>query len=164
MGQKTYIGIDPGKTGAMAIIGEDVSPVLTDFAEREKVLKFFRLDSRDCLDWFSATAVVEKANAHPGQGVVSTFSFGTNYGIWLGQLELASVPYDIITPAAWKKEIFDGMKRSGDLKADSLDRARRLFPECGGKLRFKKDHNRAEALLLAEYCRRMHTGTLRKGK
>lgn len=41
-------------------------------------------------------------------------------------------------------------------KSVSLDKARLLFPTA--ELDRKKDHNRAEALLLAEYSRRLFAG------
>ena len=39
-------------------------------------------------------------------------------------------------------------------KTRSLEMARKMFPTLHDKLKRKKDHNRAEALLIAEYCRR----------
>lgn len=145
---KIYIGIDPGQTGAMAIIGDGLEEIY-DFDDGDSMTNL-RLVSAD-----QVKAVIEKVAAMPKQGVSSTFKFGTNFGIWIGRLEALGIPFDYVTPQKWKKEMFDSMPRSGDQKAMSLDRARRLFPEMRDQLKRKKDHNRADALLLAEYCRRM---------
>jgi crossover junction endodeoxyribonuclease RuvC len=91
----------------------------------------------------------------PKQGVSSSFKFGMSFGKALGILETLQVPYDLVTPHKWQKEVFDSASKQ-DTKAMALDRARRLFPELTGSLRRKKDHNRADALLIAEYCRRTH--------
>ena len=60
-------------------------------------------------------------------------------------------------PRFWIQRIFPGReKRSGKgetaKKNESLDLARELFPELADKLSRKKDHNRAEALLLSFMC------------
>jgi len=153
---KIYIGIDPGQTGAMAIISEAVK--VWDFDDFE-CIKWLKAISDQIIrglsqDDVEAKAVIEKVNAMPKQGVSSTFKFGQNFGQWIGRLEALCIPFDYVTPAKWRKEIFDSMPK-GDTKAMSLDRARRLFPSMVPMLNRKKDHGRAEALLLAEYCRRM---------
>lgn len=149
---RIYIGIDPGQTGAMAII----DPTAGGY---HRVWDF---DDLDGLSWLktavigeiSFKAVLEKVHSMPKQGVSSSFKFGMNFGIWRGRLEALGIPYDLVTPQKWQKEIFDSMTKT-DRKTMSLDRARRLFPEMSDMLKRKKDHNRAEALLIAEYCRRM---------
>jgi crossover junction endodeoxyribonuclease RuvC len=144
---KIYIGIDPGASGAVAFIGIDEINVF-DFDEGDALgfLKFIR-------QGHTCKAVIEKVSAMPGQGVSSTFKFGTNFGQWIGRLEALGIPFDFVTPQKWKKAIFDSMPK-GDVKEMSRDRAIRLFPEMALHLKRKKDHNRAEALLLAEYARR----------
>lgn len=116
----------------------------------------------ECLEWlkmladddgFKMKAIIEKVSAMPKQGLSSTFKFGVNFGTWIGRLEALGIPFDYVTPRKWKKLIFDSMPK-GDTKEMSRDRARRIFPQMADKLKRKKDHNRAEALLLAEFARR----------
>lgn len=138
-----FIGIDPGATGCAALIhggGHDlfdwpgdaalVVPRLADWLARFQV----RL------------AALEKVHAMPGQGVVSMFSFGQNVGVWQGILAALAVPYVTPRPQDWQKGLVDH-KAGKDIKAASLATARRLFP--GADLARKKDHGRADALLLA---------------
>jgi crossover junction endodeoxyribonuclease RuvC len=80
----------------------------------------------------------------PGQGTRSMFTVGLGYGLWLGVLGALRIPYTAVRPAVWKRSIGP----SKDKEASRL-RAQQLYP--GADLRRKKDHGRAEALLLASY-------------
>lgn len=142
-----YIGIDPGKDGAMAIIvpdGVSVFPFGEDgYKNALDGLRGFADNCRCCL---------ERVNAMPGQGVTSMFKFGENFGFIQGLLTACSIPYELVTPQKWKKEF----QITGD-KNRSVAVCKRLFP--GVSLRrtdgCKKDHDgMAEALLMAEYARR----------
>lgn len=152
-----YIGIDPGKSGAIAFIPDKKNFIydeikVFDFSDNNG---FLFLKEISLLKRF---AVLEKVNAMPGQGVSSTFKFGTNFGTWIGRLEMAEISFDYITPRKWQKEIYDSMPTKGvDKKELSLDRARRLFPEMVNQIKRKKDHGRSDALLIAEYCKRIKT-------
>lgn len=141
-----YIGIDPGQTGAIAIIDGPHTVWVYDFDDG-MALSFLKTIKVDC------KAVLEKVSSMPKQGVSSTFKFGTNFGQWIGRLEALGIPFDFVTPQKWKKAMFDSMARE-DAKEMSRNRALRLFPQMAEFLKRKKDHNRAEALLLAEYARR----------
>ena len=145
---KVFIGVDPGQTGAIAFIGVDEINVF-DFEEGDALeyLKYIRQGN-------TCKAVIEKVSSMPGQGVSSTFKFGINFGQWIGRLEALGIPFSFVTPQKWKKAMFDSMSK-GDVKDMSRNRALRLFPEMAASLKRKKDHGRAEALLLAEYARRI---------
>jgi len=67
-------------------------------------------------------------------------------GIWLGVMAALRMPYTPVRPVVWKKAFSLGK----DKEASRL-RAQQLFPAAD--LRRKKDHGRAEALLLAWYGR-----------
>jgi crossover junction endodeoxyribonuclease RuvC len=95
---------------------------------------------------------LEKVSAMKGQGVTSMFSFGTNYGTWLGIIAAFHFPYTLVTPQAWKKAMMEGMDKSND--DGDRQRALQLFPEMGVHLARKKDDGRADALLICEYGRR----------
>jgi crossover junction endodeoxyribonuclease RuvC len=80
----------------------------------------------------------------PGQGTRSMFTTGYGMGIWVGILATLEFPYTTVRPQVWKR----ALRLSKDKEASRL-RAIQLFP--GADLRRKKDHGRAEALLLAYY-------------
>jgi len=91
--------------------------------------------------------VIEEAQAMPGQGTRSMFQTGLGMGIWLGVLAALQLPYRRVRPQIWKKAFGLGK----DKEASRL-KAMQLYP--GADLRRKKDHGRAEALLLAFYGQR----------
>lgn len=145
-----YIGIDPGKNGGIALLSDYVVECHT-FSE-EKLIE--RLDTcrKFLIDGDGVKCVLEKVNAMPGQGVVSMFNFGQNFGFIQGVLKAYNIPFELVPPQKWKKEF----SVTSD-KNTSIEVAKRLFPNVNLKAteRCKKDHDGiAEALLMAEYARR----------
>ena len=67
-----------------------------------------------------------------------------------------TIPYTLVTPQRWKKELMDGMPKDKD---SSRVVAIRLFPTFATELKLKKHHGRADALLIAEYLRRKEQGS-----
>lgn len=164
MNSAVYIGIDPGKDGAMAILGYRDAPLLVPFNESEYANELRMLDplrsvetSAHCLTVHGAIpdeafCVVEHVSAMPGQGVTSCFSFGRNFGFILGLLRAFGIPYQLVRPQKWKKEF----SCTSD-KNTSIEVAQRMFPgvDLRRTPRCTKPHDGiAEALLMAEYARR----------
>ena len=137
-----YIGIDPGKTGAMAIINEDGSFIrVVDFEEAFNILRDRYLDELEM-------AYLEEVHSMPKQGVASTFAFGENFGWWKGILQAFGIPFKTIRPQDWQKGLVP--KRGTLTDKPSLSVARQLYPEA--PLNLKKHHNRADAILIARVC------------
>lgn len=140
------IGIDPGSVSAAYAIldqrGEcvDVDDVpvvdrMVDAAEFSRIVAFWQPDE----------AIIELVSAMPRQGIASAFRFGVGCGLLRGVLLGAGVPLFQVAPSRWKKHF------SLDSDAEkSRSLAIRYWPGCM-KLSRKKDHGRAEALLLARY-------------
>lgn len=141
-----YVGIDPGKSGAMAVIhadgSVDTSPF--DLIWYSKKMSQIKDDSVMCC--------VEKVGAMPGQGVVSMFNFGHNFGVIEGLLRAYDIPYQLVPPQTWKKEF----SLNSD-KSKSIEVCQKLFPKVNllATERSRKPNDGiAEAVLLAEYARR----------
>ena len=154
---KVFIGIDPGKDGAMAILGYRETPILIPFSETEYANQMRRLTliTRNGIDG-SVFCVVEHVGAMPGQGVTSCFSFGQNFGFILGLLTAFCHPYELVRPQKWKREF----SCTSD-KNTSIEVAKRLFPGVDLRRTPKctKPHDGiCEALLMAEYARRIRNG------
>jgi hypothetical protein len=148
-----WVGIDPGATGALAVIYKEGYEEVYDYDGTPNGLYEIVGDAggaRNCM------VLLEKQQAFPGQGVTSMFKLGENYGRWQGMLSALGIRYEFITPVQWRNQIFDSMPKQKDKKAMSLDMARRIFPKMASQLARKKDHGRAEALLLAALCRRKY--------
>lgn len=140
-------GIDPGLSGAIAfyfsdalfrvavedmpVAGKMVSaPLLTDMIRK----------------YGPAIAIIESVGSRPGQGVASTFKFGTAYGVVQGVVGALQIPVEFVAPQRWKKHF----RLTGD-KEQARTKAQQLFPACASSFQRVKDHGRAEAALIARY-------------
>lgn len=153
---KIIIGIDPGLDGAIAI-REDEKIFLFDTPTLEirNGKKKKRLcDTQGMVHIFKpyigkdVHVGLEKIHSMPGQGVASMFSMGEGFGTWKGLIAMAGFKLTLITPQAWKKKMMHGMGKEKDA---ARVRAIELFPNMYMELKRKKDHGRADALLLSEY-------------
>jgi crossover junction endodeoxyribonuclease RuvC len=93
-----------------------------------------------------ALAVIERVAAMPKQGVSSTFKFGQSYGAIRGVLAALRIQTHVVSPAVWKRYF-----RLDSDKEKSRSLALRTFPKTPQHFARKRDHNRAEASLLAVY-------------
>ena len=151
-----YLGIDPGLTGALAALHADGRllalhdvPTLTLHTSRGTKQGYDVPGMCALLRPYAATqahVLIEESQAMPGQGVRSMWTIGYGYGLWLGVLTALALPYTRVRPGVWKR----ALALSKDKEASRL-RAQQLFPTAD--LRRKKDHGRAEALLLAHWGR-----------
>lgn len=142
---KAYLGIDPGKSGGMAIVGQSDTPLAYAMPETEADI----LDVLHTLATYKGCeiiAAIEKVSSSPQQGVVSAFTFGMGYGGLRMALTALKIPWREVRPQVWQKEL--GCLTKGD-KNVSKRRAQQLFPSL-----FKITHATADALLIAEWLRR----------
>ena len=141
------LGIDPGLSGGIAIIsGSQIELLETIPTEKKTGFIKRQVDAQKLSNilrvYPDLICYLEKVASRPGQGVSSVFSFGDTYGTIRGVLGALNIPIYYVSPQRWKKEL----KISS--KEDSLKASFDLF--LGLKFK-KKDHNIAEALLIAYY-------------
>lgn len=178
-----YIGIDGGLDGGIAILKEEKVFGLYDIptieermpptaksrkkarlkGERAKDRKRRRYNINAIVEIFKSLpagecfAVLEYAQAMPGQGVTSQMSIGFGFGLYQGILSAHYIPFEIIHPKKWQKEF----SISGDTKSKSFQVATRMFPKLelttprGAMLT-----GRSDAILIAEYARRKYKNEL----
>lgn len=156
------IGIDTGISGGMALYGaglllecEDVPTHIKELSSKTPSGKPKR---RRCLSygalnetikaWVSMGArhlVIEHLHPIPKNGALASFSQGEA----LAAFRMLAIVHDLdlreVTPTVWKRH-YELLKCDKD---DSLELARELFGAHWFKL--KKDHNKAEAALIAAY-------------
>lgn len=139
-----FLGIDPGKSGAIAAIWDDgqVFKQQQKLDATEKDIASFLL----MFDLTKAKAVIEKVSSSPQMGVVSSFTFGRSYGFLLGILTAYEVPFVEVTPQKWQRSM--GCLTKSD-KNVSKRKAQQLWPHL------KITHATADALLIAEYGRKV---------
>lgn len=148
------IGIDPGLTGAIAFNDQVFDlPVMAKGKGASRVKgqintsALYALIEDHTNDGFSrlkSKVYLERVSSMPGQGVAGVFSLGDTYGCIRGVCSGMGIPIEIITPQSWKKHFKLG-KDKEIVRAKAIE----LFPYA--PLARKKDHNRAEALLIAKY-------------
>lgn len=157
----TFIGIDPGKSGAVGIIRPGSTLVVETFdTPIMKAAKGTKnsYDVQGMLDILvkakesgKTYAILENVHSMPGQGVSSTFDFGKGFGIWIGILAALKIPHTLVSPVRWKKAMLADMTQD---KGVSRTRVQQLFPDQAELFAKVKDDGRAEAVLMAEYGRR----------
>ena len=151
---RVTFGIDPGLTGAIAVLVDGEArtvhdmPVMdvgdwreVDGARMAAMLRGERQMYRGA--YFSAC--VEKVGARPQDGGTSAFRFGESSGKVKAVLETLAIPYTRAIPAVWKRHygLIGQDKDAGRVLAIAR------FPAMADQLNRKKDDGRADALLLA---------------
>lgn len=142
------LAVDPGKSGAVWKIGRGMFTGYRDFKENKEIA----LAIRDLAPG-TTHGVIELVHAMPGQGVCSMFSFGRAAGVADAALWLclpAGCAVVEVTPQKWQGFFREYFEISREEVFDSRVIAARLFPVMASAyLARKKDHNSADAILMA---------------
>ena len=150
------IGIDPGLSGAIAVLKENKvknifdMPVMPEGKKNKRQLNSAQLVKllKDNIEKDEEVAiVVEQVNAMPGQGVTSMFNFGQTFGAIKGICAALSLPIFFVRPAKWKKH-FELINSSKDA---SRTKAIEMYPSISDLLSKKKDVNKSDAILIARF-------------
>ncbi len=150
------IGIDPGLSGAIAILDEKKVVSIFDMpvmAEGKKNKR--QLNSAQLVNIIKENTkineeilvVVEQVNAMPGQGVTSMFNFGQTFGAIKGVCAALKLPIFFVRPSKWKKH-FELINSSKDA---SRTKVIEMFPILSNQLSKKKDVNKSDAILIARF-------------
>ena len=140
------IGIDPGVGGGVAVIENGYIEAFNCHDTVKDMADYINKHRWDCINMF---CVIEKVHSMPKQGVVSTFTFGKNYGQWLGILASNGVPYKEVTPQTWMK-FYGAMPKDKPKRKKYLKHlAQSLYPNI--KITLKT----ADAVLIAHWCRQI---------
>lgn len=146
----SLVAVDPGLTGAWCYLGNEI--VVDDFSLMDDS-NGSSIDVEwwaDALRWHEPKYfIIEDVWAMPHDGRRSLARFIRAAAQTESVARVMGIPVTKVRPQTWKKDM-----ALGKGKDESLAMARRLFPEAGEQLARKKDHNRAEALLLGEWARR----------
>ena len=150
------IGIDPGLSGAIAILEDNKvlsifdMPVMAEGKKNKRQLNSAQLvniirentASRD-----EVAVIVEQVNAMPGQGVTSMFNFGQTFGAIKGVCAALNLPIFFVRPSKWKKyfELINSSKDSSRTKVIEM------YPSLSNQLSKKKDVNKSDAILIARF-------------
>jgi hypothetical protein len=151
------VGIDPGKQGAIALATSPYRVIIADFPllqgqpDREKLYSFSAL-ARGGIAW------IETPQFRPSDMRRNIFSAGTFYECWQFPLILHGCSIAEVPASTWKREM--GLFGTG--KDGAIALAKQIFPTANPYLQRKKDHDRAEALLILRYALIQEGGELGK--
>lgn len=144
------LGIDPGISGAYAVLedgrlidAQDIPISGSGAKKRVNVNLFASLISVYGARW----AFIERAQAMPKQGASSGFLYGRAVGALEASVELSNIAFEVVEASKWKRHF---ALKGGD-KESARQKALWIFPDAHELLARKKDHQRAEAALIALY-------------
>ena len=150
------IGIDPGLSGAIAVLENnkvlnifDIS-LMTEGKKNKRQLNsalLVNLLKENNNKEEEVAVVVEQVNAMPGQGVTSMFNFGQTFGALKGICAALELPIFFVRPSKWKKH-FELINSSKDA---SRTKAIEMYPKLSNQLSKKKDVNKSDAILIARF-------------
>ena len=161
------IGVDPGLTGALALLSHHGLQAVHDIptmikGNGEGAVKN-QVDPGALADLLRAWIEGKDKNEImvmiesqgpvrlPGNkilGGASAFSLAYTAGVIEGVVTALRLPRELVQPGAWKKAL--GLSAKGaDKKALARAMAQRYYPEAD--IHRVRDHNRAEAILIARY-------------
>jgi len=150
------IGIDPGLSGAIAILENNKVlnifdiPVMSEGKKNKRQLNsalMVNLLKENINKEEEVVVVVEQVNAMPGQGVTSMFNFGQTFGAIKGICAALDLPIFLVRPSKWKKH-FDLINSSKD---SSRTKVIEMYPSLSSQLSKKKDVNKSDAILIARF-------------
>jgi crossover junction endodeoxyribonuclease RuvC len=121
-----YIGIDPGKDGAMVALDSNGDVISAHLTKQDFTIQVGKGSKREYLAPRMAfainciskshnvrLAVLEKQHAMPGQGVTSMFSCGYGYGLWVATVASHGIPLTEVRATTWIKSILAGVPGEG---------------------------------------------------
>lgn len=166
------MGIDPGGKGVIATQKDGVFSHFfiedNDLYQLSEIIAKIRQESPNIV------CVMEEVHAIFGSSAKATFSFGEIFGELKALLAANNIPFVLIQPKEWQKEMWinsdmeytykpvvvkgvSQTKKKVNTKATSINAAKRLFPTMD----FRKserckniDDNKVDATLMCEYARR----------
>jgi crossover junction endodeoxyribonuclease RuvC len=151
---KRILGVDPGIRGGLAIVevnGDachviDAIDIPTIGSKAKE-----RVNVHAIQEWILQhgphRAFIERGMALPRQGSSSGYKYGRSVGALEATIALCVIPLEIVEPSVWKR----ALRLKGKDEELSRQKAIELFPRAQQLLARRKDHQRAEAMLLAYY-------------
>ena len=128
MENRIFIGIDPGVKGGFAVIYNNTyyaKPIPSTVAEMSKEMELINNIAPD----ISKYAAIELVHSFPGNSGRSMFTFGMNYGQWIGILSTLKIPYIQVTPVKWMRHFGSMPKDKKERKNHIKHLAQQRFPD-----------------------------------
>ncbi|KAJ6409274.1 hypothetical protein OIU84_008883 [Salix udensis] len=166
VGSSWVMGIDPDVSGALALLKIDESGCSAQVFDSPHLKVMVgkgirkRLDVKSIVQLIRSldapigtTAYLEQSTPFPQDGKQGWWSGGFGYGLWIGVLVASGFSVVPVPSMKWKNDL--ELTGGRCTKDDSRRIASTLFPSLSPLLERKKDHGRAEALLIAAHGKGM---------
>ena len=137
-----YLGIDPGKKGAIALFDVEACTVKTHDMPGT---------TRELHDLIASLPIIKRCTVekpfYPQMiGVTNAAKIAQAYGTLIGALAWRDIPFAEVPPNKWKLKL-----SLSNNKNASREMAMQRFPDDADQFKRVKDDGRAEAALLAIY-------------
>ncbi len=146
MDNRVFIGIDPGINGGIAFIYND-SYSVKQCPNTVQEMANELITLKDMGPNLPMHCIIERVHSFPGNSARSMFTFGSNYGQWLGILATLKIPYKEVTPHAWMRHYGKMPKDKKDRKNHIKHLAQQRYPDV------KITLATSDAMLIANYLR-----------
>lgn len=171
MARAAVIGVDPGASGAIALLAENgrVPELVTARTLPTEAVKIGKRTSK-VLDGMALAlllpewellhdvvivkGVCEQVASMPRDRAPQAFAFGRSYGAVVAAIQATRTAVDLVPPPVWRQGAGVPRVETGDrkaLKAAARKRATELWPEQADLFRRAKDADVAEAALIGLY-------------
>jgi len=144
---KIYIGIDPGKSGAICVIENDFIKAYP-CPDNVKDMGLLFAMAISVNETKTVVAYIEKVWARPTDGRSSIWKFAENYGMWLGIAGAYEVNLQYVAPQRWIKYFETPKMEKTARKRYLRDKARSMYPSLK-----KVSLKTADAILIATYAK-----------
>jgi len=169
-----FVGVDPGLDGALCFMDPnsgsikfvDMPTLVVSGGKKNRREYDVAAIAQQLAAWVELVddgrihVAIEKQQVMPARredgeeaskGSFGHFQTGLGFGILIGVTVGLGLPYETVAPVSWKATMCRDMPKGKDV---SRLVALRLFPHLHPELARKKDHARADALLVACYVSR----------
>lgn len=153
--RRLYVGIDPGLAGGLAWLGDRVGAIPTPETELGILKKLTRLWDNDCQ---SFVVLEEIPPAFFGNAKSSMAKLYGSYMAWRMALTAVGFSFETVRAKVWQPGLGIERRRKGEKDNRWKNRLRNVAGKLYPKLR--PTLGTADAILLAEFCRRYHEGKL----
>jgi hypothetical protein len=182
-----FVGVDPGKKGAIAMLDDAgavvellATPMIRREGEREKynlaaIAEVFRSRCDRTKPGRGLFVTIEKLGPMPMRfakkggreddddanvsGTIANFNRGLSW-IYPAMLEAFRIPYQLVVPQTWQRTILAGLPGK-DPKPKSIALARKVWPNVDLRRTLRSegpDDGKTDALHMAEFGRRTCAG------
>ena len=144
-----YIGIDPGISGGLAVINEhgEIKAYKCPSSSDDMSLLFEVCMGDTAPD--DVRLLMERVWARPTNAVRAAFSYGVNYGQWLGIASCNEIKMNTIIPVEWIRWIGCPKALKRDVRKRWLkEKASNLYPEIK-RVTLKT----SDAILITKYAK-----------